>query len=515
MEKAGRIFDFICDKGLKIIVLGIFSVLAYWALRYTYFYPADYSSEIVSIAPDSMAKNSIAFFVVVIITYILQRFLLVGDEKNKQKRVFCFVIIDLILLGIFMIWYVSNTHIPPYWDQAQVYLDALSFKSGDYSDINGYLNMYPQQYGLIFLYEFLFLFAPDEYITIQYANVLFVLLLIYFSYKITDEMFHNAAVSFYCVLGMTFFLPLHLYVNFVYGDVGSTALAVGGMYGFVKWCEKGLKRYAVLSVICFCIAYMLRKNILIVLIAVLLAALVETFRKLDWRPILVGILVMVLPLVGMGCVTKSYEFRSGKEIEGGIPSIMWVAMGLQGDYNEYYNECGMFNGYTESTYRGIGQSDSEYTAEIGKAYINERILEFKNNPQMAKDFFKAKIQLQWTEPTYSSLIMTSKFGESLTEVTSRVYFGTIPEKMIQLMDRYSFILYASVAIGMMISLFRRDRVYKNVILIAVVGGFLFSIIWEAKGRYVMPYVVFLVPYMSRGIFEVQSLFVKHINRFKK
>ena len=152
---------------------------------------------------------------------------------------------------------------------------------------------------------------------------------------------------------------------------------------------------------------------------------------------------------------------------------------------------------------------------IGKAYINERILEFKNNPQMAKDFFKAKIQLQWTEPTYSSLVMTSKFGESLTEVTSRVYFGTIPEKMIQLMDRYSFILYASVAIGTMISLFRKDRVYKNVILIAVVGGFLFSIIWEAKGRYVMPYVVFLIPYMSRGIFEVQSLFEKHINRFKK
>ena len=38
-------------------------------------------------------------------------------------------------------------------------------------------------------------------------------------------------------------------------------------------------------------------------------------------------------------------------------------------------------------------------------------------------------------------------------------------------------------------------------LIGIVGGFLFSIIWEAQSRYVFPYYVFLILFVPMGLYE--------------
>lgn len=39
-------------------------------------------------------------------------------------------------------------------------------------------------------------------------------------------------------------------------------------------------------------------------------------------------------------------------------------------------------------------------------------------------------------------------------------------------------------------------------LISVIGGFLFSILWEAQCRYVFPYYVFLILYAPMGLYAV-------------
>lgn len=56
-------------------------------------------------------------------------------------------------------------------------------------------------------------------------------------------------------------------------------------------------------------------------------------------------------------------------------------------------------------------------------------------------------------------------------------------------------------------------------LIVIVGGFLFSIIWEAQGRYVLPYYVFAVLYAAYGVTEsmgkVHRYVGKQIAQYKK
>lgn len=53
--------------------------------------------------------------------------------------------------------------------------------------------------------------------------------------------------------------------------------------------------------------------------------------------------------------------------------------------------------------------------------------------------------------------------------------------------------------------------------IAVFGGFLFSILWEAKSRYVFPYCVFMILYAPEGLYQTGLLLCKlpKLRKFKK
>ena len=52
------------------------------------------------------------------------------------------------------------------------------------------------------------------------------------------------------------------------------------------------------------------------------------------------------------------------------------------------------------------------------------------------------------------------------------------------------------------------------LLIAVFGGFLFSLMWEAKTRYILPYLFMQIPYMAMGINEIITVMEQKIERKK-
>ena len=508
VKKTGRVLEFLSEKVVKIILLGISAILAFWSVRYTYSYPLDYSNERATIAPDSIGGNLVFFLGILVAFYMLQKLLLRGEESVVQKKIYIFALTTVAVVGIILFWYVSNSHIPPYWDQAQVFFDALSFKEGDYSDMKAYLGMYPQQYGLVFLYELIFLVMPDEYISIQYVNVLFVLVIIFFSYRLADELFHNQVVNLYCILGTVAFLPMFLYVNFVYGDVGFTALAIVGNYFVLRWRNENKVRYALWSVVSFAFAYLLRKNILIVLLGVLIVLAIDAWKRMSLQSLVVGVMILLIPMLSMSAVKVSYEMRSGQKVSEGIPAIMWIAMGMQ----ESYNGCGVFNGYSESTYRGEAASDTDSAIRIAKGDIENRLEEFRNDASMTIDFYKAKLQGQWIEPTFSSLMETSKDKGEPTAVVKVLYHGEMQSRILGFMDYYNSVIYIGVFLFVVHALLKKDDILSLSLPVAIIGGFLFSILWEAKGRYVMPYVVFMLPFMAQGLYVPQVIVKKVLQK---
>ena len=52
------------------------------------------------------------------------------------------------------------------------------------------------------------------------------------------------------------------------------------------------------------------------------------------------------------------------------------------------------------------------------------------------------------------------------------------------------------------------------LLIAIIGGFMFSVLWEAKSRYVLPYMIFSLPLAAGGVYWLQE-YIKSISKYRK
>lgn len=116
---------------------------------------------------------------------------------------------------------------------------------------------------------------------------------------------------------------------------------------------------------------------------------------------------------------------------------------------------------------------------------------------------------QWNAPACHSYFETKVFTcepEDLLEIVHRIYYED--EAVInEFMNRYQLVLYFYVAIAVLLSLIskREEHLLENRILtIAIIGGFLFHILWEVMGRYALPYVVFMIPVAAMGMGKMRE-----------
>ncbi len=494
MKKMPEVVEKIATKTIYGMMLLVSLALGYWAVRYTHGYPSDLSEGRTIIEPDSPGVNLLVFCGVLVVAWLLQWAVLRGEETIKRKRVRGIALAVTGLMGILLAIWVSICHITPVWDQMQVYLDAMDFKAGNFRDMTGYIYMCPHQYGLTFLYE-IFLAFGGGYRLLQYMNVLMIMGIVWSSYALVDELFGDVKASLYVIVGNLLFFPMWIYVNYVYGELLSMGFSMLGIWLLVRGCHRKRNLCILLSLLFLSVAVLARSNVLVLLIAVCIAMLVYSLKQRSLKLLLAAVLTLLVPLGAIGAMRLSYELRSGIKIEGGIPASMYVAMGMQLSTGG----AGVYNGYNNSVFRGEAGSDEEKANEIALSYIRGRLQEFKEDMNMAKDFYKEKIQEQWNEPTFCSLVMTATFEQPPEGIVEKLYYGSWQQPYRDYTNRYLTVLYLGVILFCVIGLTCKSDILQCLMLIGVFGGFLFSILWEAKSRYVLPYIVLLIPYMALGI----------------
>ena len=226
--------------------------------------------------------------------------------------------------------------------------------------------------------------------------------------------------------------------------------------------------------------------------------LLLSLEKKTFRPILAALCVVLVAQGAVKGVDKMYEYRSGYESGVGIPYILWIAMGLQ----ETDGNPGIYNRYQQSVF-GDCDFNQEAAEKIGKEYIAARLEELKENPAYARYFFTTKIKMQWTEPLFQGLYETHSFKEDtvIPKFYESLYYGEIHDTVWMFANYYQSVVYISLFVFVSMS-FKKSKtvgIVGWIPLIAVLGGFLFSIIWENKCRYVMPYYVYIILYAPVGI----------------
>ena len=127
--------------------------------------------------------------------------------------------------------------------------------------------------------------------------------------------------------------------------------------------------------------------------------------------------------------------------------------------------------------------------------IKERLTYFGENLGYTFNFYIMKIASMWTENTYSAVTNNKIEGnDSIEKVSSALTF-------------YHKALLIVICLCCVIVLIQnRKNISLDVIFLLTifVGGFAFHILWEAKSRYIIPYIVVLIPIASIEIKKFQT-----------
>ena len=81
---------------------------------------------------------------------------------------------------------------------------------------------------------------------------------------------------------------------------------------------------------------------------------------------------------------------------------------------------------------------------------------------------------------------------------------------------YEKILIMFIFFAVLIFILSNKEITNNQILLIIIfiGGFLFHFLWEAKSRYIIPYIIILIPIASIGINKAVQKIVEFIKKEK-
>lgn len=504
-ESGNRLYTFMLVV-LLLSSLIVGAVLVYAACRYSYYPQKDYNLNDL-LLEDSFVMHILLVGILGVLTWWLESLFSKKLTFRMQERI-CRIVLAITAVLLFAAGTVF-VHTNPYYptgDQLNTTAGAYYCLEGNYIMLSpgGYIGLYQQQKGFMFLYEILFsIFGAFCYDVAKQFHVIFMVLTLLSGYGFiklhSEKAFYRIL---FCII-MLFCVPFIIFLPYIYGDIPSICFCMVLFWALSAYEKRLQKRYVAIAAVAAALSLMCRMNTWIVLIAVAIGILLMAVERWDYKPLLVGLCVILTASGTIKAIDVMYEYRSGYESGIGIPSILWVAMGLQ----ETDGEAGVYNRYQQTVFEENG-FDREISTQIGVDYIAQRVEEFQNDLPMAQAFFRDKMRSQWIEPLFESLAATDSFQEEkpVAEWILNLYYGNLHDIVWKGTNYYQSVVYVAVLLCMLGRCMRlkqsKDGSIGWIPQIAVVGGFLFSLIWENQSRYCLPYYVFMLLYVPEGIMQI-------------
>lgn len=490
---------FFCNAFAVLAVI-MFAVLFWNGLHLTGQNTA--GNEYITFREDSVIRNLITVFAALI------GFCLIGKiaEKGKGQKARNLALgIVCVLTAAVSFYWVSVCDIVPEADQMMISQYANAFNLGDFGGLKKgfYIARYPQQLGMVTLLRGIFaIFGESNYRAFQYFMAALVPLIVLSGCKIVRLLSEDNAKAeyFYLFFILTCF-PMYVYTSFVYGDLISTALGLVGVWMYLAY----LKKFSWIRLILFGIsigaAVQLRANLMILAAAMAVVLAIKLLTEWKWQNIAAAAALALGLVLTYTALWGSYG-KVMEEKAPAIPPLLFVAMGL----NDAEAGPGWYNGYNYIVFAENGD-DVQAANEIAWERIREVFQGYQDNPGAMLDFYKRKMNAQWNVPMYQCIAMNRNIGEvPESDLAADILnYGDTARRMEDWMKGYQLLLYGSILFWLVAGGKRSGKIEKYVLLIAVFGGFLFSMLWEAKTRYVLPFLFFQIPYMALGMGSITDL----------
>lgn len=494
-------FEYFCSRvaaGIGLLILGFLSV---YTLLYTRRFESNHKEMPVEGSGNPVLTLALMTIVLLLMFYVVRTIL--RQEQNRERNLRILLVFTCIYAVVYGIVWAFACKYYMMWDPKLVSFwgEQLAHGIDDVSagDID-YLTSYPHQIGLIaFLEQIYRIFGGENYHAFQILNAFGAGGIVFFGYRIIRMMTERLESAAYFLLLMLSCHPLYIYVSFVYGEVLSVMFSFMAVYALLCYLKLRRKRDILLLAFSLTAACLIRSNCYIVIAAVGCVLGVKMISEKTLKHGAAFFCCLALFFASHSLLLHTYEERLNLSLHDGMPSILWVAMGLQeGGVDDFEREAGWYNGFAWDVYVDESGRDQELSKERAREAIKESIHTFTENPSYGTDFFRRKITSQWAEPTYACLQETNRRVEARSPLMDSFYKGELWGPFVRVMDVYQSLIYCGAFLFLLLLIWKKTPVEKLGLFIVVIGGFIFYIFWEAKSRYVFPYFVMLIPMAACG-----------------
>lgn len=453
----------------------------------------------------------IGMFILGISLYIINKIInekLYGDTEKKKKIRKILFISAIIIYAIFNIVWCIFVKPPIVGDQIHACNLAQTFYNGNLEEflpnmtyanipLSDYMQAYHQQISLSFVFSLFFRIIHYDGIGIlRVLNIIGNIFIVIALYKIGMQLSKKYKVNKVLLLFLiTTFISLTMLSTFIYGDIPSIALCLFSVYFMMKYNETGKIKYPIIASILTMIAFMMRMNSLIFIIATLIYLLINLFNEFTKRntkqniiKILIIAMYIIISIIPSSLVKTYYLKKYNLDKEKEYPNISYFLMAMEESWrgNGWYSED-----IGEPALKDPINKKIEY-----KDRIKERLTYFSNHLDYTFDFYTKKIASMWAENTYSAI--RSNASEENDQIVNA-------NKPLMLYQKTLLILMCVCSLIVLIQNGKNLSVDVIFLITIFIGGFAFHILWEAKSRYIIPYIIALIPVASIYINKIKTM----------
>lgn len=481
---------------LYLLLLSMFSTSEVELRNFSNTPEADWGSYNYYLA-DSWQKCLIVLIMAVAVAVLIKSAF--SDKLWSALERYRWILYLLFLIGgLFFIWF---TKLQPISDPKKVMDIAEGMVNDEFIQFmpnDGYLWRCPHQMGIVFLcYCLTILFGEQNYLAFQVLNLAALICGLELAGRIAGIMWPEKGAKICCEVRMAYilFVPYFLYVTFIYGMIPAFVLSLAAMYMELIYIREKKWSSGVLAAILIAMAIIVKPNSKIMLVAMLIFLgydLMMAQRKV--RTLTIIVLMILISAVCTQSIHYFMSWKSGYPVSSGQAMLGYVAMGLQ----ESRFGPGAYNGHSVSLYEQSGYDTGKAT-ELAWDSIRNSMERFLDDKSEAVRWLGRKLASQWNEPAFGS-IEVNRGRESeikLPRLLNSMIYGKSGYRLIEYLNYFQTIILAGGVWYFLLSERRGSR-EKLLLVVAVIGGFIFHIFWEAKSQYVFPYFLLLFPYSVRG-----------------
>ena len=309
--------------------------------------------------------------------------------------------------------------------------------------------------------------------------------------------------SWVTVLLYVLYMPALLYNHHVYGTLPMLFLSALALWCFARYLRTKRMRLLAVMMTALAIGYVLKPNGVVAAIALLICTVLYAMDSRDAGPMLFMLGAFVLGYVLNRLVVWQYELRAGFPLEENQTFLTWLVMAITPAKDV---TPGWYTGYAGAFYDMYLPREEQ--SAIVMADLHKRLAEIAADPGAAVQYFREKILSQWLEPTANvmSYGLYCEYDGNYNGLAIALFReGFINDLACAYMNIYQQMLFVLSCIGTGSLFVRRKNAAAMVLPVAVIGGFLFHTLMEAKSQYIYPYMIYMIPLCALGLTKIAAL----------